>query len=291
MGPRVAQIERVFDSRAPPRPAPRITYCPCMQPAGDGADVLAAEGDDRVATRGDGRGSLVRAARRPWPALRLALVLVWSVIAVATLLSPRATSASELFAAVEQGRVDRVGVAGGLEAGWTGSATVEVTWRGDGGLPRRTRLVEVRPDVGGTDGADGIVWSEGDAPLTQVADVVAEVRSYSSDVQVERVPVDDGLRLFGVPVAPWGALLGALAWLSALWVLVNGPQPWRATRWAWFWLSAPPLGMLAFLVLSGPLPGRGRRRPEGPRLTGGWAFLLTLLIGAVLPAPLWWATG
>jgi hypothetical protein len=73
--------------------------------------------------------------------------------------------------------------------------------------------------------------------------------------------------------------------LSAFVLLVVGPQPWRATRWAWFWLlwTAPPLGILAFLLLGGSTRLWPPARAEA-RLTGGWAFLLTILLGMALSA-------
>ena len=62
--------------------------------------------------------------------------------------------------------------------------------------------------------------------------------------------------------------------------------PERATRWAWFWLQWNPVGVLAFLLLSGPVPGVPAPRPGARRLTGGWAFLLSLLLGGgVLARP------
>ena len=63
--------------------------------------------------------------------------------------------------------------------------------------------------------------------------------------------------------------------LSTLGLLVVGPEPWRATRWAWFWLltsAAFPLTALAFLVLGGPTPLVPAPRERSRRLTGGWAF-------------------
>lgn len=62
--------------------------------------------------------------------------------------------------------------------------------------------------------------------------------------------------------------------------LIMGPSPWRATRWAWVWMAfISPLGMLAFLLLSGPIPRI--RPPADPdrRINGWWGFL----IGLVLP--------
>jgi hypothetical protein len=72
-----------------------------------------------------------------------------------------------------------------------------------------------------------------------------------------------------------------LVLLAATLVLKGGPRPWRATRWAWAWLVllVPPYGIAAYLVLGGPT---GLLRPRDPRrvwLTGGWAFLLALVLG------------
>ena len=63
--------------------------------------------------------------------------------------------------------------------------------------------------------------------------------------------------------------------------LIAGPRPWRATRWAWAWLVllAPLVGVPAYFLFGGPT---GLFRPKDPRrvrLTGGWAFLLALLLG------------
>ncbi len=76
----------------------------------------------------------------------------------------------------------------------------------------------------------------------------------------------------------WG-----LAPLVTLFVLIVGPQPRWATRWAWFWLfSAGPM-MLVFVLLE-PIP-LWRRTPVPPRarrLTGWWALLAVMLFGSVL---------
>lgn len=72
--------------------------------------------------------------------------------------------------------------------------------------------------------------------------------------------------------------------IVALLLLVGGPQPRLATKWAWFWLivHVPPAALL-FVVLE-PLP-LWQRRPvpaRHGRLTGGKAFLLGLVASWLL---------
>jgi len=79
-------------------------------------------------------------------------------------------------------------------------------------------------------------------------------------------------------VEPLGVLRLA-GWCAALALLLGGAEPLRATRWAWFWLlTVPYVGVPAFLLLSGPTPGLPGPRPGRHRLTGGWAFLLSVLL-------------
>lgn len=73
--------------------------------------------------------------------------------------------------------------------------------------------------------------------------------------------------------------------LLTLLLLVAGPAPVIATRWAWFWLgmAVPPCWALFLLVepwFSPDLAGRVQTR----RLTGGWAFLLGLVIAGLASA-------
>jgi hypothetical protein len=92
--------------------------------------------------------------------------------------------------------------------------------------------------------------------------------------------------------------VGILGGVGAFLLLIAGPEPRRATRWAWFWLlyigRSSGLGVLAFLLL-GALRRRQRGEPAPPR-TGareridGWqgfaiAFiggLVVLVMGALL---------
>lgn len=70
----------------------------------------------------------------------------------------------------------------------------------------------------------------------------------------------------------------------ALVLLVGGTAPRLATRWAWFWLwyCVPFTALLYLLLEPVPLWRRGAP-PARRRLTGGWAFLLAILLENSLP--------
>jgi hypothetical protein len=76
-------------------------------------------------------------------------------------------------------------------------------------------------------------------------------------------------------------LLALAAWSFVLLLIIGGPEPWRATRWAWgwAWLLTGPFGAFAYLLLAGPL-GAARPRSGHRRVTGGWAFVLTWMVFA-----------
>jgi hypothetical protein len=88
--------------------------------------------------------------------------------------------------------------------------------------------------------------------------------------------------VWGWSLPGWMGLAVATLLLTSFGLLISGPQPWRATRWAWFWLILTPLGVPAFLLLSGRTPLLPDPRPTARRLTGGWAFLLSLVLGSSL---------
>lgn len=74
-----------------------------------------------------------------------------------------------------------------------------------------------------------------------------------------------------------------LAGLATLILLIVGPQPRWATKWAWFWLLGVGPLTAVFLLLE-PVPvwqsEPARARPS--RLTGGWAFLLAIFSGIIV---------
>lgn len=70
----------------------------------------------------------------------------------------------------------------------------------------------------------------------------------------------------------------AIVHLMMLFVLIGGPQPRWATKWAWFWLSFLPLGWAVFLLLEPvPLWRRTMSHPPERRFTGGWAWITAVI--------------
>lgn len=236
---------------------------------------------------------IVSADRRPtrgtrdrvWDKIRWLLVAAWLVLLVALpFVSERVAQWSDIQRLVSRGDVSSVTISGELpaEAGLTGMSHVQVRWSHDG-LNYAAEVIQVR--------------EPGDAHL------VAQARSHGYNARTVRPSADlialdpalrishdnrmstlEGNRLLGfhVPIALAFAAFGL--WLVGLGMLISGPDPWRATRWAWFWVLSSPVGVAAFLLLSGPTRPIPAPKAGGRRLTGGWAFLLNVFLGSALGA-------
>lgn len=219
-----------------------------------------------------------RAGRR-WRRVRLALAAAWIVV-LGLLLAVGTHEASwgALQTSLSDGRVTSVQVVGELEPGSTGYSLAEVLWR-DGVLQHRTEVMQVSADLVDSGGAPSssvqVTGGVGDRLRTEHPGLALE--------QVSRPDVTS--ELFGWQVTwPLGAVALSVALLTLM--LILGPTPWWATRWAWFWLGTNPVGVMAFLVLSGPTPGVPAPDDPASRLTGGWALLLSLLVGGLTGAAL-----
>lgn len=225
----------------------------------------------------------VRSAReRLADRLRLSLLIGWVALLVATLATGSAPGTwQDLRDQVATGGVDSVRVTGELRRpGSTGFSVVEIQWR-DGLLQRRTEVVQIRgsggpPDETAADASTPVLRSSPSGRLSAL--------NPGLQVTHDQHRLAHG-ELWGWHVPTAVGLFGLVLWLLVLGRLIAGPPPWRATRWAWFWLLTTPIGPPAFLVLSGPTPGVPAPRPTRRRLTGGWALLLTLLMASILTPP------
>lgn len=211
-----------------------------------------------------------------WRIFRLVLVGLWLLCAAtAVALHERSASLAEFYAAVAAGDVDRVTISGhDFPPGEGGYATRVLQWR-EGWFRETVTVVEVG---GGSDGPE-LGRRQGETTRDDVAEELART---SSDVEVVTgVEMPSRTEVGGFLVPGWLGVVGFFVFLAVLFLLVNGPEPWRGTRWAWFWLSGVPVLSLLFLVWSGPTPGVRPPRDPYRRWTGGPAFLVgVVLLGA-----------
>jgi hypothetical protein len=133
----------------------------------------------------------------------------------------------------------------------------------------------------GTIGPDGVV----------VDDVGADPDGQAVRRRVEAAGIPIATTAPQVPQLLGG--LSALAGVLLILVMIGAPQPRRATKWAWFWLLLVPGGLtqLAWLAVEAPWSERANRQPEplphkvqpaDGRLTGGRAFLVSVLLSVLI---------
>ncbi len=212
---------------------------------------------------------------RLWNRARHLLLACGALVVLAALLvGERSTTLDQLDRDVATARVHAVRVVGALPRGSTGYAVVEVHWR-RGLLGHVTEVVQQRPRGQAPDDVDGHAVVTGD--------IGAHLSALQPGLRVTRDPeLPSGSTLWGWHLPTWLGLVTVTLALAVLWLLVNGPEPWRATRWAWFWLLASPVGIIAFLVLSGPTRSVPAPPDTGRRMTGGWALLLSVVVTPML---------
>lgn len=226
---------------------------------------------------------------RGWTTCRIGLLVTLTTIVFGIAVAgAHPASLSDLHVALSAGRVAEIHIVGGLPPNTTGSAHVEIYWRDDS-LGRYTTVQQIREGIHSDDH-----WEPSrptsDVPVIR-GDLVEMLTSFTPAGQL-RITSEDtstalGGTVFGWRVPQWLAL-ASLAWgLAVIVTLISGPEPRRATRWAWFWLfcGAGPLALALYPVFGLPRAST-RFDPLGRRLTGGWAFLLALLLPKP-PFPEW----
>ena len=211
-----------------------------------------------------------------WRLFARSLAVGWlALLALFLAFGARGSTFAHLESELRAGHVHRVEVSGDpLPPGAHGFTTMSVHWR-RWGIPFEA---EVRVPSNGRDRPPGPL-----RPVT-VADVDGRLRADQPGVLVTHAPVErptGNVDQWHVP--GWLLVPTILLMALTLRLLVQGPAPWRATRWAWFWIVGLGwLGLLPFFVLGGPaLLTRPPRRPER-RVTGFWAFILVLVLRVAL---------
>ena len=213
-----------------------------------------------------------------WRVLRLVLLGCWlASVVIGVAVGERTSSFQRLESDVAAGHVDLVRVAGGLPPHGTGFSVVEVHWRRVL-FGYQTTVVEARPPKR----AHASRWGATSVIPEGVGARLAAIRPGVRVMAVSRS--GSSFTVLGWQVPAWMGVAALLLWLAVVFLLGNGPRPWRATRWAWFWLvvAAAPVGVPAFLILSGPAPPLPAPHIGARRLTGGWAFLLAAVISSAL---------
>jgi hypothetical protein len=216
---------------------------------------------------------------RSWRRVGWVLLICWVLLVPTSLLQgERASSLTDLEAHVAAAEVDAVRVAGGL-SGDRGYSVVEVHWR-RGLFGYSTEVVEARPRRA----APPLASREG-ATAVITEDLGDRLTALQPGLRVDHVGRTEVSATFlgWWQLREWLVPVFLLLMLATLLLLVHGPRPWRATRWAWFWLMVmTPVGTLAYLVLAGPTTLVAAPRDRSRRLTGGWAFLLALVVGSAV---------
>lgn len=208
-------------------------------------------------TAWSGVETLGTAQQRTWVLVVRVAVAIAVVVGWVTLYqTPAHRTVDDLFAALDAGKVTEVTV----ERPGTGVVTgmYEVQWEGRG-----------RPGYAYYDYS-----TQTGARVDEGAEIIRAAESSGA-----RVEVMDHYPVGGVTWSLHGT--GALV---ALVLLIGGTAPRLATRWAWFWLlwCVPPAALVFVLVEPVPLWRRGAP-PARRRLTGGWAFLLAVMLESALP--------
>ncbi len=213
---------------------------------------------------------------RRWTMTGRAVALLWMVaLLMIVLAGERRSDLGVLHGGLADGSVSEVRVTGLPEGGVTnGFATVRLSWD--------SRFLHRYTEIMAVSSGRTASRAQNSAQLpVVVGDPVATLEDLRPDVGIVRDEHRSGnfWETGGWTLHGWPGTLIGLTFVATLLLLLGGPQPWRATRWAWFWivLALPLLGAVAYVLFGGPfaaVPPNDRER----RLSGGWAFLIGLFL-------------
>jgi hypothetical protein len=206
------------------------------------------------------------------------LLVCWTLlIPTALVLGGQPSTLMQLEADVASGKVDAVQIAGGLAEDGRGYSVVQVHWR-RGLVGYSTDIIEARPRR-----AAPPLASREDVTAVITEDLGTRLTAWQPGLRVDRVGMGHlSSTFFGWRLPGWLGPVFLVLLVATLLLLVHGPQPRRATRWAWCWLMVmTPVGAVAYLLLAGPTTLVRAPRDPSKRLTGGWAFVLALFLASV----------
>lgn len=204
-----------------------------------------------------------------WLVLRVLVIVgvVWAMVDM--IRAPFPDTMTSLTQAIEDGTVDSITLPR-EEPPPTGTGDIsagrQVTWT-DGGATRFADYVYVWVGASPGEDAPGEGITSGETSSDPGAVIATLARGHGVRVMYTDAPTS-------VPAQPSYPIL-TLATLAALALILWGPRPRYATRWAWFWLGMVPLNLAAFALFEPALLGSRREPAPLPRrLTGGYAFLI-----------------
>lgn len=214
---------------------------------------------------------------------RMVLFAWWLlVICAISVIGQRPGSLADLLDAVDAGQASEIAVTGVFAPGTQGYGSQDVRWR-QGPSKRHAVVMQATP------GNEQEARNNRDRSATTTSRSVAVLvheRDPAARVHESEAFSPGSSSVLGWEVPGWLQASFFVSLVASLLLIINGPEPWRATRWAWAWavLATGPLGALLFAVLSGPTPMVKAPRGGARRLRGGWAFVLLTLLGPFLPA-------
>ena len=204
------------------------------------------------------------------------LTATWLALLVAVLLvGERESTFGHLEEKVAAGEVREVEVVGDpLSGSSIGYAGVQVRWR-ESWVDRTASVTQASSE---RQAAKARRANGGPVIIGGVDD---HLRRLDPDVSLSRGEHRSTSFSMGGLEGPGWIGFGYLLLLLGTLALVGGPRPWRASRWGWAWLALllPPYGIGAYLLLGGPTGLFPPRNPRRVWLTGGWAFILALILG------------
>lgn len=222
-------------------------------------DVLPGVEPERRPVLPSGRVGLV---------VRAVLVLLVALAALDAARQPVDRTADDLLRALDAGEVATLTIE---RPRYDAMGAFPVRWTGDGRPGRATYAYD---SSGGTGSLDGVVDAD-DVVVDEGLGILAAAASSPRGVVVVEVE-----EMAPESTPAWRAVLGLGAVVGVVLLLVAGPRPRVATRWAWFWLIGAgwPISLAFLLVEPTPLWRRGAVPAPVRPLTGGWALLATVLL-------------
>jgi hypothetical protein len=209
--------------------------------------------------------------------VRCAMFALWIfVMAVAVTVGDRGSNFGELDSALNTGDVTSMMVTPGLPSGVEGSQIQTIYWR-SGLLNHYADVRMVTPD------SNSSASSGDDIKVRSGYDIATQIANEHPAVTITRIAERHSYgQIYGFQVPAWLIWFALAGAVGTLMLLISGPEPRRATRWAWFWLITTVIGPPLFLILAGPTSPLRSPRETHRRLTGGWALLIALLFGSFM---------